>query len=468
MSTRSLLRLTLLLLLAGAAAYPHALPLIAILPLRVPERLGAEEAGAVAHLLEASLVKSSAYQVVERSESYQLFAQNFSAETIFDESSAVRLGKMLSAQLIVLGTLSPLDQRVLQTVGIINVATGMTLRAAYEEADTPEGIAQRAESLGLRLGGGQPQPTELPVLAPPAESAWEQFLAQKRVLEEEVQEAGRVAVRGGAGEVVGAPLRSELHEEEESTSRSIPAAAARPAPGQPPASTPVDPPLGSEEYLRLIRKLQRSKGTRAALRKIMSDVRNQEAWLYLLEEQAFRGLCDRINALISRRGGPRTAEEHYFRNYLNRGAPGTLEEMVALVKASPPERKWKLQSPRQAAFHMQGPDGIHNVKFVSPDGHFEAVYGKGGILLTEANDPINMGTYNYADPARELLKHVLYDVSPFGDWGNSAATSNSALYDDTMENALRFRENPQAQAAYDTLLGRLGGERFRVGARKHK
>jgi hypothetical protein len=96
------------------------------------------------------------------------------------------------------------------------------------------------------------------------------------------------------------------------------------------------------------------------------------------------------------------------------------------------------------------------------------VYGRGGILLTEANDPINMGTYNYADPASELLKHVLYDVSPFIDWGNSAATSNSALYDDGMENALRLREDPQAQAAYDALLGRLDGERFRVGAGKHE
>jgi hypothetical protein len=117
---------------------------------------------------------------------------------------------------------------------------------------------------------------------------------------------------------------------------------------------------------------------------------------------------------------------------------------------------------------MQGPDGVYNVKFVSPDGHFEAVCDKDGILLTEANDPINMGTYNYADPASELVKHVLYDVSPFGDWGNSAASSNFELYDDGMENALRFREDPQAQAAYDGLLGRLGGERFRVVLRKRK
>jgi hypothetical protein len=248
---------------------------------------------------------------------------------------------------------------------------------------------------------------------------------------------------------------------------SMPQAAALPDLA-PPAVMPAEPALGSEEYLGLIHDLQRSKGTRAAMRKIMSDAHNHQAGLEALEEQAFQRLCSRVNALIERQVGPRTAEEHYFRNYLNRGAPRTLEEMVALINAAPPGRKWKLQSPNQAAFHMQGPDGVYNVKFVSPDGHFEAVYGKDGTLLTEANDPINMGTYNYADPASELLKHVLYDVSPFGDWGNSAVTSNFELYDDGADNTLRFREDPQAKAAYDALLGRLGGERFRLVARKRK
>jgi TolB-like protein len=186
MRTRSLLRLTLLLLLAGAAAYPQGRPLIAVLPLRAPEGVSAEEAGAVARLLETGLVKSSAYQVVERSEISQLLAaQKYSEQAIFDGSSAVRLGKLLSAWLIVLGTLSRLDQRLFLTARIIDVATGRTMRAEYEEADTLEGIARRAENLGFRLGG-LPQAAELPGSAPPAASPREQLLAQKRVLEEQL------------------------------------------------------------------------------------------------------------------------------------------------------------------------------------------------------------------------------------------------------------------------------------------
>jgi TolB-like protein len=182
-----------LLLLAVSAAFPQSPPLIAVLPLRAPEGVSAEQAGAITRLLETGLVKSSAYQVVERSEISQLLAaQKLSSEAIFDESSAVRLGKLLSARLIVLGTLSRLDQRLFLMARIIDVATGRTLRAEYEEGDSLEGIARSAESLGLRLGS-LPQDSELLSGAePPAASSRERLLEQKRALENELaREAGR-------------------------------------------------------------------------------------------------------------------------------------------------------------------------------------------------------------------------------------------------------------------------------------
>ncbi len=191
----------LLLLLAGSTACSQSLPLIAVLPLRAPEGLSAEQAGAVTRLLETGLVKSSTYQVVERSEISQvLAAQEFSAEAFFDESSAVRLGKLLSARLIVLGALSRLDQRLFLTARIIEVATGRTMRAEYEEAETLEGIARRAESLGLRLGS-LPQASEpLPAVQPPMSSARERLLEQKQALEDELaQEAKRArSLRAGS------------------------------------------------------------------------------------------------------------------------------------------------------------------------------------------------------------------------------------------------------------------------------
>ncbi|KAL1110006.1 hypothetical protein AAG570_014012 [Ranatra chinensis] len=52
--------------------------------------------------------------------------------------------------------------------------------------------------------------------------------------------------------------------------------------------------------------------------------------------------------------------------------------------------KWKLLKPSQTLYHMMGKDGEFNLKFISSDGHFEAVYNKDGILLLQNDDPVNM------------------------------------------------------------------------------
>ena len=140
----------------GTAAFSQGRPLIAVLPLQALGELNAEQVGTVTRLLETGLVKSSVFQVLERSEIAQvLAAQEYSAEECFDESCAVRLGRLLAARLIVLGTLSRLGDKFFLTAKIIEVATGKTLEAEHEEADTLEAIARRAENLGFRLAGRQ-------------------------------------------------------------------------------------------------------------------------------------------------------------------------------------------------------------------------------------------------------------------------------------------------------------------------
>ena len=150
--------LPVLLLLAGTAAFSQGPPLIAVLPLQALGELNAEQVGTVTRLLETGLVKSSVFQVLERNEIAQvLAAQEYSAEECFDENCAVRLGRLLAARLIVLGTLSRLGDKFFLTAKIIEVATGKTLEAEHEEADTLEAIAHRAENLGFRLAGRQSQ-----------------------------------------------------------------------------------------------------------------------------------------------------------------------------------------------------------------------------------------------------------------------------------------------------------------------
>ena len=70
---------------------------------------------------------------------------------------------------------------------------------------------------------------------------------------------------------------------------------------------------------------------------------------------------------------------------------------------------------KNTRYHMFGEDGEYNLKFGSSkntDYCYEAVYNKDGILLTENNSPINMGTYNYCS---DQIKHMMSTVEPFSD-----------------------------------------------------
>ena len=132
------------------------LPLLAVIPLRSLGGVSPEQANTVTSLLETSLVKSTMFQVVEKSEIAEvLAAQEHSAEEFMDETFAIRIGKLVSAEQIVLGTLSRLGNRYFITAKIIDVATGRTLKAENDESDSIESIARQAEALGYRLAGLQ-------------------------------------------------------------------------------------------------------------------------------------------------------------------------------------------------------------------------------------------------------------------------------------------------------------------------
>jgi hypothetical protein len=66
---------------------------------------------------------------------------------------------------------------------------------------------------------------------------------------------------------------------------------------------------------------------------------------------------------------------------------------------------------------------VKDMKFVSECEKFEAVYNKNAVSLTEHNDPVNMGTYNYIGSGDFIddLGHTFLDVVPWGLphlWGN--------------------------------------------------
>jgi RHS repeat-associated protein len=95
--------------------------------------------------------------------------------------------------------------------------------------------------------------------------------------------------------------------------------------------------------------------------------------------------------------------QHYNRNQYNH-PPGT--------EGAARGRNWVLQPNSKSVYHQQGGNGnIFNKKYLSPDGHQEAVYDRCGNLLT---DPRNGPSFNFGTD-----DHIMLDVLPYFAWGNS-------------------------------------------------
>lgn len=176
--------------------------------------------------------------------------------------------------------------------------------------------------------------------------------------------------------------------------------------------------LGSIGYVDNIKKIEKILGNRFALTRVMVDVNK---YGYELDKNNYQDNL-RLYRLVSYliyKVGYVNENIHYFRNKLNR-APHSLEELLKLNASLPAQRRWRLLPVKSSLFHMQGADAIYNLKFQSADGFCEAVYNRKGVLLTEKNDPINMGTFNYAAGIPEKNAHEIFDIDPYLKWGNTA------------------------------------------------
>ena len=175
--------------------------------------------------------------------------------------------------------------------------------------------------------------------------------------------------------------------------------------------------LGSYAYITKIEMVIHQTGYKSALTQIKKDVDIYGSDL----DYNYPGNNQRLyklTSLIIGHLGYVDMETHYFRNKLNR-APQTLNEMIAVNKSLPISKRWILLAVINSAYHVQGLNGQFNLKFISYDGFCEAVYNRNGVLLNEKNDPVNMGTFNYAAGIPGVGSHSKYDVAPFLVWGNT-------------------------------------------------
>ena len=105
---------------------------------------------------------------------------------------------------------------------------------------------------------------------------------------------------------------------------------------------------------------------------------------------------------------------HYSRNYFNAEFPESSKDLKGLWNSRIAADCHQFSVP---ADKRKDPKS-RNKKYVSFDGHYEAIYGSGGEgqIVT---DPRDVGTYNFISPAENKVGHGIVDVAPWVIWGNS-------------------------------------------------
>ena len=160
-NTRSVLgRFAYVLLLLVFAAFParaqEEKPRITVLPVQavgVPQSISV----VISALVESNLVHTKAYTVLSQSDRDRILeAQAGSFEDYADEDHAIQIGKLLSAEQIIMGTVAALGTKYIINAKIIDVTTSETLGAGSISAASVEELDVACAKLTESLVTGVP------------------------------------------------------------------------------------------------------------------------------------------------------------------------------------------------------------------------------------------------------------------------------------------------------------------------
>jgi len=182
------------------------------------------------------------------------------------------------------------------------------------------------------------------------------------------------------------------------------------------------------------------------LDKLLGSINNPSSYFNNISDQDFEKVTSLLNTVMVDEIGYCGSIEHYFRTSLNHGVPQKLSEMVQLAKNG----KWELLDVGDSILHMYGDKGEYNLKFVSADGHFEAVYDINGNLVT---NELNMGTYNYVSP-KNGPGHAKFDVISYSYLGNTP-NSIPGMFLPSFYNQIKYDRNDKAQAHRQDVINQI-------------
>lgn len=147
--------------LTNRALAQDNLPHIAVIPFR-PISVSEPDAQAISALFETALVNTGVYRVIEQAQMHRILqVQEVAVSDCTDDECAIAIGQLLSAEQIVLGAVVSLEGRYILSAKIVDVAKGVSLKAAKVERDSLFEMTEGAEILAQRLSGLRKSPLVL-------------------------------------------------------------------------------------------------------------------------------------------------------------------------------------------------------------------------------------------------------------------------------------------------------------------
>jgi len=131
-----------------ASAQKMRIAVIDLKPNNVPQTVSA----AASNLIRADLVDTKMFIVVERDQMNQIFnEQSLQMTGCTDNACVVQIGKLLSANKILVGEISQIGKTVIITVRIVDVEKGVAEFSATERAKSMDNIDEAVNNLVKRL-----------------------------------------------------------------------------------------------------------------------------------------------------------------------------------------------------------------------------------------------------------------------------------------------------------------------------
>jgi hypothetical protein len=136
--------------------YSQEKPVVTVLPFDTSSGISKDEAKVISQRFETAIYKTNAYTLVEQQNAEQILeAQEYSLSDCTDQSCAVAIGKLLSADNIFIGTVSKLGSSYILTIKLVDIETGNVVKIEDIEANSLIELSNSISIIALAFGGGE-------------------------------------------------------------------------------------------------------------------------------------------------------------------------------------------------------------------------------------------------------------------------------------------------------------------------